>query len=281
MGVVLESGKGDTDDGWAAPDGAVRRMAGGAAGPDGDRRGQDHSAGEKRACRGRFDAHVHCDAREQARARQKENAVGKSFSFASFDLSFPENLKSVAGAGAGIGEALPCFGDELPVIAVRLERELQNAESCGLANFAVGFWFAEGPVVFAASADDKFANAALRIGGAVWSLRGEALVVVVVSGDDNLGVGIVERLEEWLHGEVVAVGSARTEERLVPVGESACGGMRGEVRAQPFFLGRTGLAAAGILAFAIQHDDVPGAQFVAVVSGFRVAGRGAKIVEIR
>ncbi len=55
-------------------------------------------------------------------------------------------------------------------------------------------------------------------GGAIGLLRGETFVVVVVAADHYVGVGIVERLEKWLHGDVVAVGATRTEERLVPVG---------------------------------------------------------------
>src|SRR5258707_7408010 len=54
-----------------------------------------------------------------------------------------------------------------------------------------------------------------------------------------------------------------------------------EIGAQPFFLGRTGLTAADILAFAIQRNDVPGSKFVAVVAGLWVTGGGAKIVEVR
>src|SRR5260370_509838 len=57
--------------------------------------------------------------------------------------------------------------------------------------------------------------------------------------------------------------------------------MGGKIRAQPFFLGRTGFTATDILAFAIQHNDVPGSQFVAVVAGLWVTGSGTKIVEIR
>src|SRR5258708_11196176 len=57
--------------------------------------------------------------------------------------------------------------------------------------------------------------------------------------------------------------------------------MGGEIRAQPFFVGRTGFTAADILAFAIQHNNAPGSQFVAVVAGLRVTGGGAKIVEVR
>src|SRR5437879_8766656 len=57
--------------------------------------------------------------------------------------------------------------------------------------------------------------------------------------------------------------------------------MGGEIRAQPFFLGRTGFTTADILAFAIEHDNVPGAEFVAVVTGLGVAGGGSKIIKVR
>src|SRR5229473_1014417 len=57
--------------------------------------------------------------------------------------------------------------------------------------------------------------------------------------------------------------------------------MGGKIRAQPFFLGRTRFTATDILAFAIQHNDVPGSQFVAVVAGLWVTGSGAKIIEVR
>src|SRR5437899_6354241 len=57
--------------------------------------------------------------------------------------------------------------------------------------------------------------------------------------------------------------------------------MRGEIRAQPFFLGRTGFTTADILAFAIQHNDVPRSQFVAVIPGLWITGSSAKIIEVR
>jgi hypothetical protein len=64
------------------------------------------------------------------------------------------------------------------------------------------------------SANDEFANAALGIGGAIRRWRGEALVIVVMAADHDIGVGVVERLEKWLNGEVVAMRAAGTEERL-------------------------------------------------------------------
>src|SRR5260370_971714 len=188
---------------------------------------------------------------------------------------------SVARAAAGIGEALPCFGNELPVISVGLERELQDAEGGGIAQFAIGLWRGERAVILAAGAHDEFADAARGIGRAIGRLRGEALVIVIMAGDHDIGVGFVERLEERLNGEVVAVGAAGTEERLVPISKCTGGGVRGEIGAQPFLLRRTGFAAADVLAFAVQHDDVPCSEVVAVVAGLWVAGSGAKIIEVR
>src|SRR5260370_12806232 len=165
-----------------------------------------------------------------------------------------ENLKlSVARAAAGLGEALPCFGNELPVISVGLERELQDAEGGGIAQFAIGLWRAERAVILAAGTHDEFADAARGIGRAVWCLWREALVIVIVAGDHDISVGFVESLEERLNGEVVAVGAAGTEERRVPLNKWTGGGVRGEIGAQPFLLRRTGFAAADVLAFAVQH----------------------------
>src|ERR1700737_145852 len=98
---------------------------------------------------------------------------------------FPrEKLKlSVARAAARIGKALPCFGNELPVISVGLERELQDAEGSRIAQFAVGLWRAERAVILAAGADNEFANATRGIGRAIRSLRGEALVIVIMTGN--------------------------------------------------------------------------------------------------
>ena len=44
-----------------------------------------------------------------------------------------------------------------------------------------------------------------RVGGSGGGLRGEALVGVVVAGQDQVRVEVVERLAEGLHGGVVAV----------------------------------------------------------------------------
>src|SRR5258708_8479437 len=158
-------------------------------------------------------------------------------------LGLREKAKlSVARAAAGIGETLPCFGNELPVISIGLERELQDAEGSRIAQFAIGLWRAERAVILAACANNEFADAARGVGRAIGRLRGKTLVIVIVAGDHDIGVGLIERLEERLNGEVVAVLAAGAKERLVPVSERAAGGMHGEIGAQPFVLGRTGFA---------------------------------------
>src|SRR5260370_31801139 len=89
-------------------------------------------------------------------------------------------------------------------------------------------------MIFSACANDKCADSALCIGEAIGSLRGEPLVVMVVAGDDDGSIGLIERLEEWLNGKIGAVRAARTEERLVPVSARTGGGKRRDIRAQPF-----------------------------------------------
>src|SRR5260370_33503943 len=163
---------------------------------------------------------------------------------------------AVARADAGIGEALPCFGNELPVISVGLERELQDAEGGGIAQFAVGLWRAERTVILAAGANDEFADAARGIGRAIGRLRGKTLVIVIVAGDHDIRVGFVERLEERLNSEVVAVGATGAKERLVPVGKRAGGGSGGGISPQPFIIGRTRVAAADVSDLYRGQDDV-------------------------
>src|SRR5580698_10616943 len=57
--------------------------------------------------------------------------------------------------------------------------------------------------------------------------------------------------------------------------------MRSEVSAQPFLLTRSRVAAANFSAFAIQHDDVPRAEIVAVIALLWITGCSPEIIEIR
>src|ERR1700693_3150711 len=143
---------------------------------------------------------------------------------------------SVAIGAAGIGEALPCLRDELPIVALGFESQFQNAEGCRIARFAVGLRGPEGPNVLATRAGNEFANAALGIRGAFRILRGESFIVMVVTADDDLRAAFIKRLKERLYREIIAVSASGTEERLVPIGKGAGRGMLCKIRAQPFVL---------------------------------------------
>src|SRR3990172_11816266 len=67
---------------------------------------------------------------------------------------------------------------------------------------------------------------------------------------------------------------------MMPVGGDADGLVRGQVRAQPLFLCRTGAAAADLRAVAVEHYDVPAAQVVAVVALPGITGGRSEIDEV-
>ena len=122
--------------------------------------------------------------------------------------------------------------------------------------------------------------------------RREALVVVAVTRQQDLRLGVLEGLPERLH-EVVAAVVAGAVARVVPVGERAVGRVRRQVRPQPALLlgaGRAGHARA----VRVECDQVPCAQVEAVVAlaarargavgdagaveVVEIAGRGAALV---
>jgi hypothetical protein len=72
-----------------------------------------------------------------------------------------------------------------------------------------------------------------------------------------------------------------TEERLVPIGQGASDRVSGEIGAKPFFLGRTRFAAAYVFAFAVEHDDVPRTELVAVVAKLRISHGSTEVIKIR
>src|SRR6266436_2613855 len=146
-----------------------------------------------------------------------------------------KKTRSVTGAAAGIRETLPCLRDELPVIAVGLESQLEDAEGIGVARFAVWFWRTEGAMALPAGAGYELADATRRIRRAIRSLRCEAFVIVIVTVDDYIGVRFIERFPQGFYSQIIAVRAAGAEERLVPVGKCAGDRMRDKIRAEPFF----------------------------------------------
>src|SRR5262249_41170258 len=82
-----------------------------------------------------------------------------------------------------------------------------------------------------------------------------------------------------LHLHIIAM-KTRAEARMVPVGQRTGRRVRRKIGAQPLLLRRPSLAAADITAVAVDHDEMPGAEIVAVVAFGRVAGRRAKVREV-
>jgi hypothetical protein len=161
-----------------------------------------------------------------------------------------------------------------------VQRELEDAERVGIADFAGRQRDDERAMISSAGADDEFADAVRGVGLAFGVLRSEALVVVVVPGQDQRGVRGIQIVPERFRVGIPSVRPAGAEERLVPVGQRASGGMRLQILLQPFFLRRAGAAAAGGPALGVEHHDVPRAQVVAVRAGLGIARGGAEIIEV-
>src|SRR2546425_11848854 len=186
----------------------------------------------------------------------------------------------VAAAGAAVGERLPRLGNELPVVAARVERQLEDAERVPVAHLTVRLrGTRDRVVVLAAGADDELANAAGRVRCAGRRLGREALIVVVVPVEDDVCARVVEVLPDRLHRDRVAV-LPGAEARVMPVGERARRSMSRQVSAQPRLLPRARLAAAYSRAVAVDDDDVPGAELVAVVPAVRRTGGCAEVREV-
>src|SRR5215475_3128595 len=64
------------------------------------------------------------------------------------------------------------------------------------------------------------------------------------------------------------------------IGERAGNGMRAKICAEPFLLARADFATADFGALAIENDDVPGAEIVAVIAVVWITGSCAEILEV-
>src|SRR5216117_2726704 len=184
---------------------------------------------------------------------------------------------SVTAADARVGEGAPRDGDELPGVGTGRQRELQHAERRAVEQLAVR---QRCPLVvvmaLAARADHELPNPSSRIRRARGRLRCEALVVVLVPVEHDVGPGVVQRLPQRLRRRQAAVLRPRAEPRMVPVGDGALLGAGREVLAQPRFLRRAG-THGGV---AVQGDEVPGAEVIAVVALPRRAGERYEIAVV-
>ena len=129
-----------------------------------------------------------------------------------------------------------------------------------------------------ARADDKLANS-IRVcytGGGLWA---KPLVEVIVTGEDHVGLIILQGLPNGAHEPIVAV-SSRTEQRMVPISQRTLGRIRGQIGAQPQLLRRTRLTTADLCTIAVERDQVPNAQVETIIPFVRWAGGHAKITKI-
>src|ERR1700722_10343441 len=91
---------------------------------------------------------------------------------------------SVTNPAARIDEGLACFGNKLPIVSARMQRELQDAETIRATDFAVRMRWTKRALIFAARAGNKFSDSALGVGLAVGILWSKSFVVVVVAVHD-------------------------------------------------------------------------------------------------
>ena len=94
----------------------------------------------------------------------------------------------VADAAAGIMKGLALFGDKLPSVFSRRERELQHAVSFPFAGFAIRRGEAEKIVAASSSPNNNLPYSVCRVGFTLGVLRRESFVGVFVSGKDQVGV---------------------------------------------------------------------------------------------
>src|SRR4051812_20779314 len=136
----------------------------------------------------------------------------------------------MTGATAGIGKGLTGLGDELPVVARGMQAQLQDPEGVVVGRLDIGRRVGQRDVVGTAGADDELADTMLPIEGAIRVLERVALIVVIMSSQDNLRPRVIERLPQRLGVRVVGV-FAKAEAGMVPVGQGTGGGMGSQIGA--------------------------------------------------
>src|ERR687888_1611691 len=106
-------------------------------------------------------------------------------------------------AGTGIGKPPARSGDELPIVAVRLERELEDAVHGG-ARRTVWMNYLKLVQPESTGADVELGNAVCLINGAIRRHGLEALVIVLLSVQDDVHArrvqGIPDRLVRGVLG---------------------------------------------------------------------------------
>jgi len=105
--------------------------------------------------------------------------------------------------------------DELPFVSIGVEEKLDNAELARDADVADGEDLFDAVEARTTRPDDEGADAKLLVWFAEGVDTGDALVVVVVATDDDIGAMIVERFPEVVEPMGIASWS-RVEDRVMP-----------------------------------------------------------------
>src|SRR6266581_3467946 len=183
----------------------------------------------------------------------------------------------MARGASRVREGLVGHGHELPGIRAIIQRELYHTPRVPVLHLAVrlrcGAVAVEGR---AAGAHHELAYPERRVGDGSRRLRCEALVAVPVTVHYNVRAilveGVPQRLIRWVAGD----DGPGDESGLVPIHEGATRRMGGEIGAQPLHL----CGARRHVQLAVDGDDVPGAQVVAVVARAGRASQRAEVVEV-
>src|SRR5439155_26081747 len=104
---------------------------------------------------------------------------------------------SMACAGPAVAEARPRDRYKLPIVAARLERQLEDAEYRGV-RFAVRVNHREVVDALAASSDVEFADAVGRIELTGGLHRGKPLVFVLLAVEHDVDAGRLENVPDRL-----------------------------------------------------------------------------------
>src|SRR5215208_5220507 len=107
---------------------------------------------------------------------------------------FCPNISSVASGAAGVGEGPAPRRDEPPLVALRMEGELQDAVGVVVVDLAVGDGLQDRIVALPSGAHHELPDAALGGRSPVGVLRRKALVVVLVAGEHHVYARCVENV---------------------------------------------------------------------------------------
>src|SRR5215207_5390312 len=132
---------------------------------------------------------------------------------------FCPNISSVALGAAGVGEGPAPRRDEPPLVALRMEGELQDAVGVVVVDLAVGDGLKDGVVALPSSANHKLPDPTLGVRFPVGVLLREALAVVLMAGEHHIYARCVENVPQGLHFLNAAMFLPRAEARMVEVGQ--------------------------------------------------------------